>query len=35
MKLLIEAEIPEKDLQILKGQNMFVESPCDVQLTLD
>lgn len=35
MKLLIEAEIPEKDLQILKEQNMFVGSPCDVQLTLD
>ena len=35
MKVLIEAEITEDELQALKEQNMFVGSPCDVQLTLD
>lgn len=35
MKVLIEAEIPEDELQALKEQNMLVGFPCDVQLTLD
>ena len=35
MKVLIEAEIPEDELQALKKQNMLAGFPCDVQLTLD